>query len=346
MSVYVLLMLQTLTIVTSCPSGGQVTPWNEDISTIPAQIASWLHHPDGKVQQSGRFVMERGVFTFGNFIGNLPIGLAWQSRSGRKMEGFLYGKVDQNGEFTGNNITFIYPDFLTGLRGSFAAGVLRHATAVDIVAERCYKGVKELKIELSDHNKHVVWEREQTNLTYIGKNRKAMDPYERKSVYIGMSSKPNSKEGLFARRKFLPGDIVSYYGGQKLFEKDKIFKNMTVEEKYEAAACHLALWRIAPNWLGHPHNLLVDVSKRYRSIVEYRTTLGHKANHSFDNNVEYWFVDHPVLGGIACLVAETEIDVDEEVFAHYRYGNINLPWYNEEFNHVYGARSLSRKKPC
>ena len=123
---------------------------------------------------------------------------------------------------------------------------------------------------------------------------------------------------------------------------------MTLEEKYEASACHIAIGsgRNAPAWLGLPANLLVDVSAEFRSVVEYRTTLGHKANHSFDYNVEYWVVDHPVLGAIACLVAETEIDVGQEIFAHYRYNKVKPAWYEEEYEHVYQAKCYSRRKSC
>ena len=319
--------------------------WNDNLSTMPGQIASWMHHPDGKVQQSGRF--ETGTFTFGVFEGNISVGLAWQSRTNRRMDGFLYGKVDHYGIFTGDNITFIYPDFLTGLRGSFVHGVLHNATAVDVVAERCNNGVKELKIVHAKHNKDIIWEKEDTNLSFIGKNRKVMDPYERKSVYVGKSTKPKANEGLFARRTFLPGDIVSYYGGQKVLIEDTIFKNMSTEEVYEESAYHMTIGKEAKELFGYPENMRLDISKRYRSIVEYRTTLGHKANHSFENNVDYVAVDHPVLGGIACLVAVADIDVDEEVFARYKYGNTNLSWYNEELKkYINIDRCFARKKPC
>ena len=192
-------------------------------------------------------------------------------------------------------------------------------------------------------------EKEETSVHNIGKNRKVTDPYERKSVYVGQATNPIAKEGLFAKRKFSRGDIVSYFGGQKLFKEDKIFLNMTVEERQEAESCHLALGQYAPPWWGYPPDLLIDVPEEYRSVVEYRTTLGHKANHSFRNNAEYAFVDHPVLGGIACLVATEDIDDDEEVFTHYRYGEIQLvqlPWYGEEYNHQYGARCFSRGRSC
>ena len=97
----------------SCP--GQESDWNEDISTLPGQIYSWLFSSEDEVNQASRHDKERGVFTVGSFSGNIPVGLAWQSRSERTMDGFLYGVVDQHGQFTGDEITFIYPDFLTRL---------------------------------------------------------------------------------------------------------------------------------------------------------------------------------------------------------------------------------------
>ena len=132
------------------------------------------------------------------------------------MDGFLYGVVDHEGDFTGDNIAFIYPDFSTGLRGTFVRGVLHNATAVDVVAERCYEGIKEIRMKPSEYEEEVIWEKEETNVTNIGKNRKVMDPYERKSVYVTPATNPLANEALFARRKFSRGDIVSYYGGQKL----------------------------------------------------------------------------------------------------------------------------------
>ena len=301
--------------------------------------------PAGEIPDNSRYDSERRVFS----IGDTTMGLAWQSRSLRKLDGFLYGVVDHEGQFTGDNIAFIYPDFSTGLRGTFVRGVLQNATAVDVVAERCYKGIKEIRMRPLEHEKEVIWEKEETSVNNIGKNRKVMDPYERKSVYVALATNPLANQGLFARRKFSRGDIVSYYGGQKLFKEDKIFPNMSVEEKQRAESCHLALGKYAPAWWGYPPDLLIDVPEEYRSVMEYRTTLGHKANHRFNNNAELAFVDHPVLGGIACLVATENIDDGEEVLAHYRYGDIaqvQLAWYREEYNHQYGARCFTRRRSC
>ena len=109
---------------------------------------------------------DRSVVTIGTFHGGRPSGLTWQWRSKRILDGFLYGRVHGEGKFTGDDITFIYPDFLTGLRGTFVNGVLEHATAVNIVAERCVDGLKELKLEASGEVT-VKWKREEANTTCI-----------------------------------------------------------------------------------------------------------------------------------------------------------------------------------
>jgi hypothetical protein len=61
-------------------------------------------------------------------------------------QGWLYGPVDPQGHFTGPSITFLYPDLLTGLRGAFREGALEAAVEVEVVAERCRHGLKELQM--------------------------------------------------------------------------------------------------------------------------------------------------------------------------------------------------------
>ena len=102
---------------------------------------------------------EKGYVTIGLFRDNKPQGVAWQWKSERLLEGFLYGEVDNDGKFTGDEITFIYPDLLTGLHGKFRDGEVVEARAVDIVAERCQQGVKEIKLRLNKKDE-TVWRRE------------------------------------------------------------------------------------------------------------------------------------------------------------------------------------------
>jgi hypothetical protein len=53
-----------------------------------------------------------------------------------------------SGEFTGPDITFVYPDFRTGIRGTFHKGVLVHGVEVEITATRCRPGFREIQTEV------------------------------------------------------------------------------------------------------------------------------------------------------------------------------------------------------
>ena len=99
---------------------------------------------------------DKGYVTVGLFKDHKPQGLTWQWKSERMLEGFLYGEVDEEGRFTGEEITYIYPDLLTGLHGKFLNGEVVEARAVDIVAERCDQGVKQIKMKLNTRDS-TVW---------------------------------------------------------------------------------------------------------------------------------------------------------------------------------------------
>ena len=53
------------------------------------------------------------------------------------------------------------------------------------------------------------------------------DPHERKSVYITSSAIAGAEEGVFARRTFLPGDLVAYFNGVRVLETQIYRENMT-----------------------------------------------------------------------------------------------------------------------
>ena len=70
-----------------------------------------------------------------------------------------------------------------------------------------------------------------------------------------------------------------------------------------------------------------------RSIVHYRTTLGHKCNNAWGEarTAEFDTVRHPVLGPVACLLARTTILPGQEVTVNYNYALNTAPgWYIRE----------------
>ena len=316
-----------------------------------------LYHPitglytnsHGSYQEKEYDLEERRLLTIGTFINNIPQSFIWQSRSMRRLEGFLYGQADHKGKMTGNKVTFIYPDLLTGLRGSFVNGVLQSARAVDIVGERCTGGMKELKLRASTTNSDIVWNKVVTNDTFVGQHPRIMDPHERKSVYVGASRIDGAGEGLFARRIFSPGDLVSYYSGHKTYLSKIIDKQrMTHQQIVDAASYLYWIGQQAPTWWDYSRDLLLNIGDKYRATNNYRTTLAHKANHDFsDTNVVWDIIDHPVVGGIACLVAAKEIDEDDEIYVDYNYDveDVVPEWYTDAFNTIVMESSLREKYP-
>jgi hypothetical protein len=110
---------------------------------------------------------------------------------------------------------------------------------------------------------------------------------------------------------------------------------MTREEAVIATAYNLGLGRFAPAHWGYPSDLIIDIGLEYRNMAHFIATLGHKANHRFDaKNAFYDVVDHPVVGGIACVVAGEEIDIGDEIFVDYNYDlEQGVPdWYSDALN--------------
>ena len=208
----------------------------------------------------------KGYITVGFFQDEKPRGLAWQWRSERMLEGFLYGEVDLEGKFTGDEITFLYPDLLTGLHGKFLDGEVLEARAVDVVAERCRQGIKEIRLRLNTRD-DTLWRRADSE-SLLRSFARTMEPHERKSVYIGKSRVEGDRavtgEGIFARRLFLPGDLVTYFSGVKTTEEEMFHDNMTSLEEYEASRYYFGLYDFAPLMWQLEKDVVLDIPLEYR----------------------------------------------------------------------------------
>ena len=68
-----------------------------------------------------RLRLFQGLFFFGMYENGKPTGPCWRQLIGSN---YLYGVVDKEGEFTGNNIAFIYQDLELALVGKFEKGIM------------------------------------------------------------------------------------------------------------------------------------------------------------------------------------------------------------------------------
>ena len=63
--------------------------------------------------------------------------------------------------------------------------------------------------------------------SHVSEHPHTVEPHERRSVYIGSSLISGGGEGIFARRSFSPGELVSYFNGVRVTEEMMFWDNMT-----------------------------------------------------------------------------------------------------------------------
>ena len=82
-------------------------------------------------------------------------------------------------------------------------------------------------------------------------------------------------------------------------------------------------------------NYSLNLLKPYWKISDFRATLGHKLNHSFDAKTYFSCAYHARFGYAVTVIAEHDILRGEEVFVNYHYeddSNDSVPlWYAEMY---------------
>ena len=117
-----------------------------------------------------------------------------------------------------------------------------------------------------------------------------------------------------------------YLSGLKIQQDDIFSQEMTTQEEDDAASY---LFNFGETYKDFPSDLCIDLPTGYRTVQKYRSTLGHKINHSFIGTNIYWgFVRHPSFGPIVSLMASKPITKGEELFINYKYELEDAPpWY-------------------
>ena len=79
------------------------------------------------------------------------------------------------------------------------------------------------------------------------------------------------------------------------------------------------------SWSERSYRIMVgdstrmDIPEDMRDLTNYRATMAHKINHSFDPNCEFWEVTHPVFGYVPCVHTLYDLDGGCELTVHYNY---------------------------
>ena len=204
------------------------------------------------------------------------------------------------------------------LLGRFEKGKLIAAKASIVIAERCHNGLKEIQIR-QPRSDVPIFKYSRPDRLRLGDQPKVMDPFTKKNIYIGDGTKD---DGVFARRDIKKGELVMYYSGllwneteQALYTRNT-YHNQTWEE----------WWDVMRNLMSFDGSVKIHIPEPYWNISNFRSTLGHKVNHSFKNaKTIYGNAFHPRFGNIRSIYAEKDITRGEEIFVNYGYrpgGNV------------------------
>ena len=117
----------------------------------------------------------------------------------------------------------------TVLIGRFENGTMVAAKPSKVIAERCHRGIKEIRVAKPKAGAPV--------FTYTRPSAirmcplpTVMDPLERKNIFISDGKK---EDGVFARKDITDGDLLAYYSGSTLSNRAVALmeSNTTLAEK-------------------------------------------------------------------------------------------------------------------
>lgn len=266
--------------------------------------------PHGFYREFGpRYNLRHILRSFGRYYRGVLRGWCWRGHYDNS--GWVCGKVDDNGEFTGEDIAYIYPDRKMAIKGKFMNGVLVEGYQCELIG--CYEE-SGIYIPVFSQPHGPAYEYENQSIRNIALNPLLRDPFEAERCEVGESRLPQGGEGLFAVRDIKKKEIVALYSGIKVKTSTYASEHMPRSD-----------YRIRLNG-----DIDMDIPKGYHLTSQYCATLAHKSNHSFTPNGEWSLFEHPRFGLVRSITAMKDIAKGEEILVNYTMTIAKSPdWYRQ-----------------
>ncbi len=272
-----------------------------------------------------------GVGWLGVLRGGRAEGAVWAGMVGG---GFLHGRVDAEGQLTGDDVAFVYPDGETALVGSFERGVMREAREATVTSVECDRGgIPKINYEFAPGEEASLFSYDPPSNDSFGQSPLLRDPLDKKNVEVRRSGIPGGGEGLFALRPLASDDVITYYSAMRYTrEQHRIYQSLCHEDEArsddERRRC--ATYTVA---VESAEDTVLDLPPW--SVRRFAATSGHKANCAIGDEANALFVEaeHPRFGLVLQVVAKRDIAEGEEVLVDYGYKGAPFPadhlWYHE-----------------
>lgn len=254
----------------------------------------------------------RQITFIGHYRDGVPHGVCWEYREGG---GFITGVPNNQGKFTGDKITYVYPDFETCWHGRFHNGSMEEGYPGKIIDCRQERDIMVVELDVDYTAKPTRYCK--STKSSMGEDLLVRDPYETKWIRCEDSTVSGGGDGVFARFDIPKNTIVAFYNGVRL-----PFVLGGPKEDWSTSG-----YKIFVN-ADFKSGERMNIPPQYVPLESYCSTLGHKVNHSFEPNCSEWFIDHPRFGVIPCERTSKEIKAGEELFLDYEYDPYNCPeWF-------------------
>lgn len=106
-------------------------------------IYPYIENVDGYHVSVINSLLHRGAAFVGKLVSGKIVGPVWYGLLGwpNEAQGFLYGKLDKKKEFTGKDLAYIYPDYLTTLYGTFEKKFMNSTRLSKVVRVACVDNI-------------------------------------------------------------------------------------------------------------------------------------------------------------------------------------------------------------
>jgi histone-lysine N-methyltransferase SETD7 len=166
---------------------------------------------------SVRSFTNNGIAFIGIFRNGKADGPVWYGMVGEPhiAQGFLYGQLNKKGKLTGDNIAYIYPDYVTALVGKFEDKIMKSGRESTITQMTCKDGIIQASFSQPAEDS-VEFFYDPSNNKYMGAMPLVRDPYEKKNVELQESRIPGAGHGIFAIRNILKGQVCTVFNKARL----------------------------------------------------------------------------------------------------------------------------------
>ncbi|XP_031733867.1 histone-lysine N-methyltransferase SETD7 isoform X1 [Anarrhichthys ocellatus] len=124
--------------------------------------------------------------------------------------GCVFGKVNEDGEMTGDSVGYIYPGGHTALCGSFVDGDIIEARLATMITTESGRP----RFEITPNSP--VYSYDKSTSTCIATHALLPDPYENQRVFVADSMIKGAGEGLFAKTDADTDTVMAFYNGVRI----------------------------------------------------------------------------------------------------------------------------------